>query len=51
LMILGMIYSTIYWRKVSLKSIKQTRYQWQFLIIIPSIINLSEIVTDTVSVL
>jgi hypothetical protein len=27
LMILGMIYSTIYWRKVSLKSIKQTRYQ------------------------
>ena len=25
LMILGMIYSTIYWRKVSLKSIKQTQ--------------------------
>jgi hypothetical protein len=32
LMILGMIYSMIYWRKVSLKSIKQTQYQWQFLI-------------------
>ena len=32
LMILGMIYSKIYWRKVSLKSIKQTQYQWQFLI-------------------
>jgi hypothetical protein len=27
LMILGMIYLTIYWRKVSLKSIKQTQYQ------------------------
>jgi hypothetical protein len=27
LMILGMIYSTIYWRKVSLKSIKQIQYQ------------------------
>ena len=27
LMILGMIYSKIYWRKVSLKSIKQTQYQ------------------------
>jgi hypothetical protein len=27
LMILGMIYSMIYWRKVSLKSIKQTQYQ------------------------
>ena len=32
LMILGMIYSKIYGRKVSLKSIKQTQYQWQFLI-------------------
>ena len=32
LMILGMIYSTIYWRRASLKSIKQTQYQWQFLI-------------------
>ena len=32
LRILGMIYSTIYWRRASLKSIKQTQYQWQFLI-------------------